>query len=150
MLSSERSRKGPTASKRPQRRRRGPAAASAWVCSVSRRPRPPRPRAAGTYITSGVLEELPDDHEAHEEEEHIDDDHKELLQGKRGSVHKRPKVAATNPGGLKGLLTHGNTRDAGMAIYPSLADESYTHLTGPQKVAARAQRRASRGSVVSY
>ena len=105
---------------------------------------------ASFHITSVVLEELPDDHEAHEEEEHIDDDHKELLQGKRGSVHKRPKVAATNPGGLKGLLTHGNTRDAGMAIYPSLADEDYKHLTGPQKVAARAQRRASRGSVVSY
>ena len=93
---------------------------------------------------------LPAPSQAHEEEEHIDDDHKELLQGKRGSVHKRPKVAATNPGGLKGLLTHGNTRDAGMAIYPSLADEDYKHLTGPQKVAARAQRRASRGSVVSY
>ena len=67
-----------------------------------------------------------------------------------GSVHKRPKVAANNPGGLKGLLTHGNTRDAGMAIYPSLEDASYTHLTGPQKVAKRAQRRSSRGSVVSY
>ena len=52
---------------------------------------------ASFHITSGVLEELPDDHEAHDEEEHIDDDHKELLQGKRGSVHKRPKVAATNP-----------------------------------------------------
>jgi len=75
---------------------------------------------------------------------------RELLQGKRGSVHKRPKVAATNPGGLKGLLTHGNTRDAGMAIYPSLEDASFTHLTGPQKVAKRAQRRSSRGSVVSY
>ena len=83
-------------------------------------------------------------------EEHLHEDHKELLQGKRGSVHKRPKVAATNPGGLKGLLTHGNTRDAGMAIYPSLEDASYTHLTGPQKVAKRAQRRSSRGSVVSY
>ena len=64
--------------------------------------------------------------------------------------HKRPKVAATNPGGLKGLLTHGNTRDAGMAIYPSLEDASFKHLTGPQKVAKRAQRRSSRGSVVSY
>ena len=85
-----------------------------------------------------------------ENEEHLHEDHKELLQGKRGSVHKRPKVAATNPGGLKGLLTHGNTRDAGMAIYPSLEDASYTHLTGPQKVAKRAQRRSSRGSVVSY
>ena len=105
---------------------------------------------ASFHITSGVLEELPDDHEEHENEEHIDDDHKELLQGKRGSVHKRPKVAAANPGGLKGLLTHGNTRDAGMAIYPSLEDASFTHLTGPQKVAKRAQRRSSRGSVVSY
>ena len=37
-----------------------------------------------------------------------------------------------------------------MAIYPSLEDASYTHLTGPQKVAKRAQRRSSRGSVVSY
>ena len=45
---------------------------------------------------------------------------------------------------------HGNTRDAGMAIYPSLEDASFTHLTGPQKVAKRAQRRSSRGSVVSY
>ena len=97
-----------------------------------------------------MLEELPDDHEEHENEEHLHEDHKELLQGKRGSVHKRPKVAATNPGGLKGLLTHGNTRDAGMAIYPSLEDASYTHLTGPQKVAKRAQRRSLRGSVVSY
>ena len=96
------------------------------------------------------LEELPDDHEEHENEEHLHEDHKELLQGKRGSVHKRPKVAATNPGGLKGLLTHGNTRDAGMAIYPSLEDASFKHLTGPQKVAKRAQRRSSRGSVVSY
>ena len=105
---------------------------------------------ASFHITSGVLEELPDDHEEHENEEHLHEDHKELLQGKRGSVHKRPKVAATNPGGLKGLLTHGNTRDAGMAIYPSLEDASFTHLTGPQKVAKRAQRRSSRGSVVSY
>ena len=51
----------------------------------ARRPRPPRVAGAklvfiaSFHITSGVLEELPDDHEAHEEEEHIDDDHKELL-----------------------------------------------------------------------
>jgi hypothetical protein len=37
-----------------------------------------------------------------------------------------------------------------MAIYPSLEDASFKHLTGPQKVAKRAQRRSSRGSVVSY
>ena len=51
---------------------------------------------------------------------------------------------------LSVVVTHGNTRDAGMAIYPSLEDASFTHLTGPQKVAKRAQRRAARGSVVSY
>ena len=74
----------------------------------------------------------------------------------RGGVHHRvgfdntaKRMTVTMESGLV-IATHGNTRDAGMAIYPSLADESYTHLTGPQKVAARAQRRASRGSVVSY
>ena len=68
----------------------------------------------------------------------------------RTPLHKlNSKVAARTPGGLKGLLTHGNTRDAGMAISPSLADASYTHLTGPQMMSrARAGRRAA--VVVSY
>lgn len=102
---------------------------------------------AAFHITSGVLVELPEDHESHEDEEHLDDEHKELLQGKHGSVHKRPKIAGQNPGGLKGLLTHGNTRDAGMSMYGD--DESYSSyvgLSGPEKTKKVARRRSSRAS----
>ena len=90
-----------------------------------------------------------DDHEEHENEEHIDDDHKDFPGKRRRS---RPRKV----GGLKGLLTHGNTRDAGMAIYPSLEDASFTAFNRPAEgrearaapVVAR-QRRVLLGAVAA-
>jgi len=69
------------------------------------------------HTSSGVIEYH--EEEDVEDEDHIEEEHKDMLAGKEGSQHLRPRVSAVpTAAGLQGFLIHGNTQDAGFAYTP--------------------------------